>query len=290
MKKIRILSIIVFILSFGAYAFFQVKHSRIDDRIAPRISMDTDAVEVSVKDDEEKILEGVTASDSNDGDVSDTLIVESMGQFLSPGRRNVTIAAVDGSGNVAKVTRQVTYVDYTAPKFELSEALRFPINTANIIENLTATDCLDGDLTRQIKVSTSNYLDTTVADDYEVTFTVTNSAGDISKLPCTVTIYDNATESGCPQFELSEYLIYVKAGTNVNPWNYVSAISMRGMHYERREDGNLYSQDGSSSITQAEVSIKGDVDLNTPGTYEYNYKITDDNNRTGRVRLIVVVE
>lgn len=290
MKKIRILSVIVFILSFGAFAFFQIKHSRIDDRIAPRISMDTEAVEVSVEDDDEKILEGVTAADSNDGDVSDTLIVESMGQFLSPGRRNVTIAAVDNSGNVAKVTRQVTYVDYTPPKFDLSAALRFPINTSNILENMTASDCLDGDLTRQIKVSTSTFLDTTVADDYEVTFTVTNSAGDISKLPCKVTIYDNATESGSPQIELSKYLIYVTAGTNVNPWNYVSAISMRGMHYERNEDGNLYSQDGSMMISQSDVSIKGDVDTNTPGTYEYRYKITDTNNRTGSVRLIVVVE
>lgn len=290
MRKIRILSIIVFILSLGAYIFFHVKHSRIDDRIAPRISMSSDAVEVSVNDNEERILEGVSASDSNDGDVSDTLIVESMGQFLSPGRRNVTLAAVDNSGNVAKVTRQVTYVDYTPPKFELTEALRFPINTTNLLENMTATDCLDGDLTRQIKVSTAAYLDTTVADDYDVTFTVTNSAGDTSKLPCKVTIYDNATENGCPQFELSEYLIYVPTGTNVNPWSYVEAITMHGMHYERHDDGILYSQDGSVSITQADVSIKGEVDTNTPGTYEYRYKLTDNNNRTGSVRLIVVVE
>lgn len=290
MKKIRVLSIIVFVLSFGAFIFFQVKHSRIDDRIAPRISMSSDAVEVSVNDNEEKILEGVSASDSNDGDVSDTLIVESMGQFLSPGRRNVTLAAVDKSGNVAKVTRQVTYVDYTPPVFELAGALRFPINTTNVLENMTAIDCLDGDITRQIKVATSTYLDTTVADDYDVTFTVTNSAGDTSKLPCKVTIYDNATENGCPQFELSEYLIYVSEGTNVNPWNYVAAINMRGMHYERHEDGILYSPDGSLSITQSDVSIKGEVDLNTPGTYEYKYKITDTNNRTGSVRLIVVVQ
>lgn len=254
--------------------------------------MDSNSIEISVTDDEEAILQGVSAADSNDGDVSDTLIVETMGQFLSPGRRNVTIAAVDKSGNVAKETRQVTYTDYTPPKFELEEPLRFPINTTNILEFVTATDCLDGDLTRQIKISNSTYVDSTVADDYETILTVTNSAGDTTKLPCTVTIYDNSTESGCPQFELSKYLIYVPAGTKVNPWNYVSAISMRGIHYERLEedDGNLYSPDRTSWIAPSEVSIKGDVDLNTPGTYEYKYKITDTNNRTGRVRLIVVVE
>lgn len=282
----------MFAISLAAYVFLSVKHSRIDDRIAPRISMDTNSIEVSVADDEEAILKGVSASDSNDGDVSDTLIVETMGQFLSPGRRNVTIAAVDNSGNVAKVTRQVTYTDYTAPKFEITEPLRFPINTTNILEFVTATDCLDGDLTRQIKTSSSSRVDTTVADDYETILTVTNSAGDTSKLPCTVTIFDNASESGCPQFELSEYLIYVTAGTKVNPWNYVSAITMHGIHYEKQEngDGNLYSPDGGSVITPSEVSIKGDVDLNTPGTYEYKYKITDNNNRAGRVRLIVVVQ
>lgn len=289
MKKIRILSIIIFAVSLLLYVFFQLKHSRIDDRIAPRISMSSDSIEISVNDDEEKMLEGVTASDSNDGDVSDTLIVESMGQFLSPGRRNVTVAAFDSSSNVAKQTRQVIYTDYTSPKFELTEPMMFPINTQNILENLTASDVLDGDITGQIKISSSSAIDVTVADNYEVTITVANSAGDTVKMPCTVTIYDNSTMGGVPEFELSDYLIYTSAGTGVNPWNYVTGLVMNGVHYEKAEDGNLYSPDRMSVITKDEVSIKGDVDTNTPGTYEYSYKITDNSNRTGRMRLIVVV-
>ncbi|MCQ2510622.1 MAG: DUF5011 domain-containing protein [Lachnospiraceae bacterium] len=290
MKKIRIFSIIIFAVSLLLYAFFQLKHARIDDRIAPRISMSSDTIEISVEDDEEKMLEGVTASDSNDGDVSDTLIIESMGQFLSPGRRNVTVAAFDSSSNVAKQTRQVIYTDYSSPKFTLTEPLMFPLNTTNILENMTASDVLDGDITGQIKVSTSSYIDVTVADNYDTIITVTNTAGDTVKLPCTVTIYDNSSMGGAPQFELSDYLIYTAAGNGVNPWSYVTGLSMNGIHYEKGQDGNLYSPDGSQMIEKSEISIKGEVDTNTPGTYEYSYKVTDNNNRTGRVRLIVVVQ
>lgn len=289
MKRIRILSVIVFVLSLGLYVFFQVKHSRIDDTIAPRISMNEETIEVSVHDPEEAILSGVTASDSNDGDVSDTLIVESMGQFLSPGRRNVTVAAFDRSSNVSKMTRQVIYTDYTSPVFSLEAPLQFPLNTTSILDNVTVMDVLDGDISRQVKVSKSANLDTTVADDYETVLTVTNSAGDTVKLPCTVTIYDNSTNNGAPEIELSAYLIYVDAGTKINPWDYVTGVKMRGVQYTRAEDGNLYSPDMTLALAKSDFSIKGEVDTATPGTYEYVYKTTDSNNRTGRVRLIVVV-
>lgn len=290
MKKIKVFSVILFILSVVIYGAVHLKHARMDDSIAPRISMEADSIEVSVTDGEDAILAGITASDSNDGDVSDTLIVESMGQFLSPGRRNVTIAAFDSSSNVAKVTREVNYTDYSSPRFTLTEPLRFPLNTSNILENLTATDCLDGDITNQIKTSAATKIDPTTAANYDAVFTVTNSAGDTVQLPCTVTIYDN-NYSGAPQIELSEYLIYVPAGTEINPWDYVTAITKNGRRYERGEDGNLYTMDGVNSITKGDLSIKGqkNMDLNTPGAYEYTYKFNDDSGRTGSVRLIVAV-
>ncbi len=289
MKRIRYLSVIVFALSVGLYGFFHIKHSRIDDTIAPRISISSDTVEVSVQDSEEAILAGVTASDNNDGDVSDTLIVESMGQFLSPGRRNVTVAAFDSSSNVAKVTRQIVYTDYKSPEFSLSAPLRFPLNTTSLLDNVTATDVLDGDISRQIKVSQSTYIDTTVADDYETILTITNSAGDTAKLPCTITIYDNSISSGAPEIILSDYLIYIAAGTKINPWDYISSVNMRGLSFTKAEDGNLYTPDMTQSLSKSDFSIKGEVDTNTPGTYEYVFKTTDSNNRIGTVRLIVVV-
>lgn len=291
MRKIRIISIIIFALAVASYIAVTLKHSRVDDNIAPRISMSADSIEVSVEDDEEALLQGVSATDSNDGDVSDTLIVESMGQFLSPGRRNITIAAFDSSSNMAKTTREITYSDYRSPKFSLDAPLRFPINTENLLEHISASDCLDGDLTQQIKLSNNIVIDTYVADNYEAAFTVTNTAGDTVKLPCTITIYDNSQTYGIPTIELSDYLVYVKAGEGLDPWKYVTGITRGNVHFERGEDGNFYAPDGMTTFTREEMSIRTkDVDLNTPGTYEYVYKVTDNNNRTGQVRLIVVVE
>ena len=44
--------------------------------------MDRDSIKISVRDDASAILNGVAASDSKDGDVSDILVVESLSNFI----------------------------------------------------------------------------------------------------------------------------------------------------------------------------------------------------------------
>lgn len=297
MKRIRVLSLVVFILAaglFGAYRFRQIKQT---DHTGPRIHMDKKEIQVPSNGGEEELLKGVTAEDAKDGDVTDSLIVESMTNFLEKGRRRITIAAFDADNHVTKATREIVYTDYESPRFQLSGALEFPEATTEFLRNLTVQDMLDGDLTGYIKLSEDSAVKEDQEGDYPVVFSVSNSAGDVAKLPATIRIYDPSGESKRPKIHLSEFLIYVEKGTEVNPWDYVEKITIKGNDFEKSPEdteGALVDMTPSESqektvIEADEVTVSGDLDTGVPGSYELTYRITDENHETGTSRLLVVV-
>lgn len=297
MKKLRILSIIVFVaaaVSFGMYRNEQINSK---DNQAPKITMKKDSIKVSCDADQKKLLKGIKAEDSKDGDVTDSLIIESISNFTKNKTRTMTVVAFDSDNHATKATRKVKYKDYTSPEFSLTEPLRFSMNTQDIMGTLTCKDVLDGDLTGKIKMSSEYYVQADKAGEYPMMYQVANSAGDVQKLPVTVEIYDPAKESQRPQIELSQYLIYTSAGTAINPWDYVQQITMGGIKYIRDEDGVLRDPNPSqnqqrTSITSEEVQINNEADFNKAGVYEITYQMTDDSGKesvTGQVRLIVVV-
>lgn len=296
MKKLRILSIIVFLIaavSFGLYKSDQLARK---DHKGPEISMDSEEISVSCSATPQELLAGVHAMDNRDGDVSSSLMVETMSNFIEKGRRTMTLAAFDSANNVTKATRTVVYTDYHSPQFALTEPLRFSVNTQNILGTLSASDMIDGDLTGNIKIS-SEY---TVTEDepgiYPMVFTVSNSAGDVSRLQVNIEIYDPADESRNPRFELSDYLVYTQPGQKLDPWEYVQTITVNGTEYKR--DGSVLRDPRPRenqelvSISKGEVKIEDDVDYDTPGTYEIIYRYTnpdDTDEKEGHIRLIVVV-
>lgn len=302
MKRVRILSIAIFLIALAISSGYKFLEESEMDNMGPVISMPADTVYISTSADKSEILEGVIAEDNEDGDVTDSLVIESMTNFIEPGRREVTIAAFDSHNNVSKITREVIYTDYESPKFYLSSPLYFPINsTTSFVTSMSATDVLDGDLTESIKVSADYKATMDIEGEYQILFTVSNSAGDVSKLPVTVTLYDAAKSFVRPYIELTEYLIYVEKGNVIDPWLYVKGATYRGRTYNpaRHSDGScLFVQDmsdgGSTAVPTylTSVEVINEMDANTPGVYEITYKVTvgiDDDKETGVMRLIVVV-
>lgn len=299
MKKLRIFSFIVFaaaVISFGIYKHDQITSK---DNQAPKITMNKDTIKVSCEADQKKLLKGIKAEDSKDGDVTDSLIIESISNFTKANTRNMTVVAFDSDNHATKATRTIKYKDYVSPEFALTEPLRFPINTQDIMGTLTCTDVLDGDLTDKIKMANGYYVQVDDAGEYPMMYQIANSAGDVQKLPVTVEIYDPSKESQRPQLELSQYLIYISKGTEIQPWDYVQQITIGGIKYIRGEDGvltdaNPNPQQGQrTAIISEEVQINNEVDCDKEGVYEITYRMTDDTGResvTGQVRLIVVVK
>lgn len=294
MRRVRVISIIIFIAVLAAFGGYQITEMKNNDLTGPKITMESETITVLSEADEKELLAGIRAEDKKDGDVTDSLIVEMESNFVEAGRRMITVAAFDSDNHVAKATREVIYSDYQPPTFSLSAPLRFPLDTQDVLTNLKAQDVLDGDITGNIKISTEYALKTSEAGDYPMVFSVANSAGDVVSLPVTVEIYDQKEENQKPQITLSEYLVYTSAGTPLNAWDYVQEITLDGREYIRQGDGTLQDPEPEEyqeriAVSEEEVAVSEDVDYNTPGVYEITYRITNDNEMTGTVRLIVVV-
>ena len=82
MKKLRILGIVVFVIAAVSFGYFKYEQINSKDNQAPVITMDADSVEVSCQAEDEEFLKGITAKDSKDGDVTSSLIVESISNLI----------------------------------------------------------------------------------------------------------------------------------------------------------------------------------------------------------------
>lgn len=74
------------------------------DRIAPVITFEEDGMVYSREMDEESLLQGVSAYDETDGDVTAFVVIEKISE-TADGEVIVTYAAVDSSNNVVKRAR-----------------------------------------------------------------------------------------------------------------------------------------------------------------------------------------
>ena len=287
MKRLRVFCLILLILAVGSFGYCKVKQLRNTDKLGPVIQMEQKELELSVKDDQTVLMQGVTASDTKDGDVTDSIVIENVSDFLTDGRRIVTYAAFDQDGHVSKAERMITYRDYHQPRFQFESAMNFRTGEENFLEGVTVSDVLDGDLSGSIKFSQGSSVMTDVPGDYAVKMEVTNSAGDTAYLPITVTIYDSSSYSQTPQIALTEYVVYVKTGQKLKLEQYLDTVTLLGTEY-RVVSGNDITADtiGSGKIKMSDKNVAYDK----PGVYEAEYSMRSEEGKLGVTRLIIVVE
>ena len=255
MKKIKIFSIILFLVSAAVYAGCRIYAGVMTDHTPPVISGGDEVIQVSVADPQEKLLEGMKAEDSRDGDVTDSLVVQDISEFDDEGKRTVNYAAVDNSGNVGYYSRMMQYTDYQEPVFALDSPLRFPVNGKfNICQGITASSVLDGDLTNKIKYTLDRAVTSSVPGTYQVEFRVMDSA---------VEVYDPSEER--IDVTLSSYLVYIGVNGAFNPSDYYAGADVEG-----------------------ELTIQSTVDTANAGTYYVDYTVTS-RTAVGKSRLVVVV-
>lgn len=293
MKRQKIFSITVFLLSLLAFGGYKIYGWMQDDRYAPIIEVEKEELKVSISADPEELLKGVTAMDSKDGDVTDSLVVESISKFLDGDKKLVTYAAFDSNHHVGKATREVSYTDYTSPKFSCKESFSFPVNTVDFISAVTATDCIDGDITEKIKISPGYSVVTDVPGEYELQLQVSNSSGDVEYLPLTIEIYDPTDRNMVPNIQLKKYIVYTTIGKEIKPSKYLSKVKIGTGEYRLSNEESTYNASnptagGTMSYDYISVDTS-QVDYSTPGTYEVNYKMTLDKDRVGNAKLFVLV-
>lgn len=277
-KQVKKMLFCIMVILIALYAVNAWLLYRDSDSAGPELTFDESVLEVSITSTEEELLAGVTAVDKKDGDVSDTVMIESMSKMLEGNQRVVTYAAFDKDGHAGKAERRIQYTDYTAPRFSLTGPLEINMSSSDFsvtLQPLHATDCIDGDISDQIIVVNTeleNMSLESMSGIYEVQ--VTNSCGDVAslKLPIKMDLTGESTSTGNAQILLSEYLIYTKVGEVISPADYVQAAIAGGYEY-----------------SAGEVLINSSVDVNTPGVYTVTYSVENGGNKA-TVDLIVVVE
>jgi len=294
MKRLRLLSLIILLCAVGLVTYIQVVKGNATDGIAPAITMDKTAITVSVEDDESVLLEGITAQDNRDGDVTDSLTIDNISAFNKDGKRYVTVAAFDNNNNVGKATREITYTDYRPPHFDITEPMTFALGSTKYFENITANDVLDGDVTGNIHFEDNTRFYSNEAGDYDVTIQVKNSAGDVGSLPLTISIMEKTYDEK-PRVKLKHYVRYAKKGSK--PLDYrknMESVFIGSKEYEL-VDGEEITEE-TVGRDRIRISDKA-VDYKTTGIYEVTYKLTivtgqgeDEERITGTTKLIVVVE
>lgn len=290
MKLLRITGLIIFLLSALSYTSFRIYEEKTIDATGPEINYQNDNLTLSINSPEEDLLQGITAIDDKDGDVTKSTIIESVSKFTGIGKRTITYAAFDSSNNITKNDRQLIYSDYTPPRFALSSPLSFIIGEEDILQYMTATDCIDGDLTKKIKYDLVDYDFGSQEGTFQVKFHVTNSAGDTAYLPAEVEFRYPSYEDQdrIPEIILSNYLIYLKTGDYFNAKDYLQGVTVGQVKYSFGE--NYIGNSKSNVISKNLITLQLDPNMQEPGVHQVNYSMSTEDGYTGTTKLLVVVE
>lgn len=272
MRICKVILVILFVLMTALTWFSHFYRQKSVDDTSPVLTCTQEVLEVSVSASQEELLQGVTAWDDRDGDLTGEIMVDHISTLIGANTAKITYVVFDHADNAAKLTRTVAYTDYETPKFSLSQPLVFDVGkTVTLRDRLTAYDQVDGDITGSIRMTVQN-LNIAAAGTYSITLQVTNSLGDTAIVPLSVIIREN---SKLPSIALQEYLVYLKQGDPFDPASYLLRVTEPVAGKDRICPLN-------------EVSVDSEVDVNTPGVYEVTYQYTGEAG-TGKTILTVVV-
>ena len=102
----------------------------------------------------------------------------------------VTVVAEDAEGNVAEKAMKITLLDTVAPVIVVEDITIKVNDDINLMEGISATDNVDGDLTG--KVAVTGTVDTTKEGTYKVTYKVADAAGNEAVAERVVTVEKKA--------------------------------------------------------------------------------------------------
>lgn len=283
MKRMNVLLLTILAAAVGLFGCYMVWVHNSLDTVRPEISFEDGILEVSVEDPREKLLQGLKAVDARDGDVTDSVLVESIYGINDQNITTVTYAAFDRAGNVSKAQRQVRYPDYRSPRIELRGSLTFASGSGfDLMDYVGAHDVLDGDIRRRVHATLISDTRSIEAEGlHQVELQVTNSLGDTVVMVLPVEVYD--PEWYTADVELKEYMIYLERGERFDPNRYLEKFIVRGTPIDLT--------DGIPE--DVFVEITNTVRTDTPGIYEVKYVLSQNSNMTtysGIAKLFVVVE
>ena len=262
-------------LSVGCVILYSVHKTMATGGESPEIHFDQEEINVKTGTDEKELLKGVTATDKEDGDVTDSVMVEGISHFVEKDVVNVTYVAYDSQNHVARAMRRVHYTDYVSPRFSMSGPMVYLTkNVPDLMNYVGVTDLVDGNISVKAHASFDDSTSVLAAvGSHDVELSVTNSLGDTARLVIPVKVVeDNPHSESLP---LKTYLVYVEKGAEFDPMFYLA----------NADQAVVDPHTGESN-----VQVSSDVNTFLPGVYSVDYSLMKNDNVSAFTRLIVVVE
>ena len=229
-----------------------------EDRRPPRISFPETAAVWQEGMDDSLLLEGVTAEDDRDGNVTDSLRLREVLPSADRTEATVIYVAKDSSNNIVQASRVLQAGDGSG-------------ETAQTRPESQGTDTAEGNgatAEQPAQPVTAAPEPTGSAavtpEDPEEAGRQENEAA-IAELP-----------PEAPRLYLSQYTVTLPAGSDFNPLSYVSDVT----------------DDADSRDTMfTRISVDGEADTQTPGTYDvYLFANDSEGNSSNRAHLTVTVQ
>lgn len=285
------------------------------DHKAPEFNVIDDMIKMDVKtltENEAALLSGLSAYDDKDGDLTDHILVERITKKENGAENEfiVSYAVFDSASNSTRLERSLILNDYEPPKFVCSKALVFAEDTEiNLRNQIIVEDVIDGRVTSGIAydIPASFVSGDTEPGSYDCSAAFRNSLGDLVSFEFNVEIIGGlqAEREYLPKISLTDYVVYLNAGEEFNPGNYLLSIWDNSAFY-RIDHGPLYylntaagkyeavsdawiastgidikalatekvvQQISGNWINEKAVGFSSDIDISVPGSYrgEYTY-------------------
>lgn len=238
-------------------------------KVPPVISCPEEILEISASDNESVLLTGVTATDEQDGDLTAKVTIAGISKLITNDTAKVTLIVFDSDDNMTSCTRRIRYTDYHRPTFTVTEPLVYSTTEeVAMLARLKATDVVDGDISKNIRVSTLEPSNN--PEIYHVSIQASNSMGDTAWVRLPVLLLESNPLR--PEILLSKSLEYVEKDTKFTPSAYLKSVKAPGV-----------------TPAMEDVLIDNQVDSGKVGTYYVTYTYSA-NGSTGTAILTVVVQ
>ncbi len=271
MRLIQKAVIALFVVSVVIFGVSKASEIFSGESSKPVISSTSDRITVSCDYTEKEILQGLTAEDRQDGDLTDEIILGNLSRFIEKGKSKATYVVFDSSNQPATYVREVVFKDYTSPQFMLGKPLVVKTNSSVDEKNLIgATDVFDGDVTGRVRIKSSN-VNYDITGDYVINAEVSNSFGDTVEAKFPVHIVTEPETR--VKISLKDNVAYLEKGSVFDPAAYVErVVSYHGQ-----------------PIDKASVGIESTVNTEIPGLYEVKYTAVDETGNRGVTYMVVFV-
>lgn len=245
-----------------------------EDRKPPEIHFQENEITYVKGADYSELLLGVTATDNRDGDVTDSLVVESVYPNDDGVTATIIYVARDTSNNIGKANKLVKYqngdmadsaLDDTGESSQGNEE-----NADNSSSGQQTSPAASSDAENVNQGNGQPAADGAPADINGDAEESENSDSETEEDE------DNLPE-GSPHIKLTTDRVTINRGDSINRISYVESITD-----DKDQRLSLWNK----------IQIAGDeFDRNTPGTYEQIYYVVDsDGNKSNEAKLTIVVQ